>query len=205
MDARHARLSVRALETTTDTVMSRLARATLCALLGVLLAASAAHAGDDPLLAPPGRCAGDSDPSAHHRVQRLAMHCLIDAVRRRAGVRRLRSSVELRRSATYKARRIASCRTFTHTPCGDELAVPFRQAAVSRGRSWRIGEDLAWGVGSTSTPRVVLGKWLRSPPHRAVLVDPGFTRIGLRRRRVAMRGAPKGAVIWVAHLGQPAR
>jgi uncharacterized protein YkwD len=169
-----------------------------------MLVAGPAYAADDPLLAPPGHCAGDSDPSTHHRTQRLAMHCLIDALRRRARVQPLRSSADLRRSATYKARRIAACRTFTHTPCGDALAVPFRQAAVSRRRSWRIGENLAWGVGGTSTPRVVLGKWLRSPPHRAVLIDRGFSRIGLRRRRLAMQGAPQGAVIWVAHLGQPA-
>jgi uncharacterized protein YkwD len=170
----------------------------------VLLAVAPARAADDPLVAPPGTCAGDADPSAHHRVQRLAMHCLIDEVRRRARLSRLRSSAELRRSATYKARRIAACRIFTHAPCGDELARPFREAAVARSGRWRVGENLAWGVGTAATPRVVLGKWLRSPAHRAVLLDEHFDYVGLRRRRLAMHGAPRGSVIWVAHLGRPA-
>lgn len=160
---------------------------------------------DDPLLAPPGRCRGDADPDAHHRTQRLAMHCLIRHLRRERDLPRLRSSPMLRRSATYKARRIAACRTFTHHPCGDELAVPFRQAQVTRAGRWIVGEDLAWGVGEEASARAILARWLRSPSHRRVLLDRRVTHLGLRRRRLRMRGAPRGSVLWVAHLGRPAR
>ena len=183
----------------------RKACAVLCASLFALLSPTAATAADDPLLAPHGVCSGDADPYAHHRVQRLAMHCLIDQVRHRAGLPDLHASKDLRHSATYKARRIAACRVFTHAPCGDALAVPFRQADLTRVRRWTVGENLAWGVGPTATPRIVMGKWLRSPAHRAILVDPAFRFVGLRRRRLAMQGAPRGSVLWVAHLGRPAR
>ncbi len=186
-------------------------RTLVLALLLTLVAATPAAAqttapppGDDPLLAPPGRCTGDADPRAHHRTQRLAMHCLIDALRRSAGVPRLRAHATLRHSATYKARRIADCRVFSHTPCGDKLAVPFEQAQLTRTGNWEVGENLAWGVGQDATPRAILAKWLRSPSHRTVFLTRGYTHVGLRRRRLRMKGAPAGSVIWVAHLGRRA-
>jgi uncharacterized protein YkwD len=182
----------------------RAARALVGALLITSLMATAAHAAADPLLPAAGRCEGDSDPRAHHRVQRLAMHCVIDHVRLAAGLPRLVPSADLRHSATFKARRIAACRVFTHSPCGDSLAVPFQQAQLPRMRRWRVGENLAWGVGRASTAHDVVGRWLRSPAHRAVLLTEGFEYLGVRRRRLAMQGAPRGAVIWVAHLGRPA-
>jgi uncharacterized protein YkwD len=181
----------------------------LALLVAGLLAAAPAGAqerpADDPLLAPPGRCAGDADPAAHHRTQRLAMHCLLRHLRREAKRRPLRSSRTLRHSATYKARRIAACRTFTHNPCGDRLDKPFREAQLSRRNGWVVGEDLAWGVGDDATARAVVERWLASASHRAVLLDRDFSHLGLRRRRLRMRGAPVGAVLWVAHLGRPAR
>jgi len=190
-------------------------RAVLLALLLVLAASAtpaaaqqrqgpATPAQDDPLLAEPGRCRGDADPAAHHRTQRLAMHCLVRALRREAGRPRLASNAKLRHSAIYKARRIAACRVFTHTPCGDELAVPFEEAQLNRSGDWLIGENLAWGVDEEATPRAILAKWLASPSHRRVLLTGRFSHLGLRRRRLRMRGAPAGSVIWVAHLGRRA-
>jgi uncharacterized protein YkwD len=161
-------------------------------------------AADDALLAAPGTCAGDDDPEAHHRVQRLAMHCLVAHLRKAAELPRLRSNETLRRSATYKARRIAACKTFTHHPCGDKLDVPFQEAQLTREGRWVVGEDLAWGVGQDATARAILAKWLRSPSHREVLLTKSFSHLGLRRRRLKMQGAPRGAVLWVAHLGRPA-
>ena len=182
-------------------------RATICALaVSLILAAPAAALDrDDPLLAPPGTCTGDADPDAHHRTQRLAMHCLLTYLRREAELPELRSNASLRHSAIYKARRIADCKTFTHNPCGDSLAEPFRRAQVTRRGRWIVGEDLAWGKGTTATARSILEHWLGSPTHREVLLDRQFSHVGVRRRRLRMRGAPRGAVLWVAHVGRPAR
>ena len=165
--------------------------------------ASAQQEDEDPLLPPPGTCAHEDNLEAHHGLQRLAMHCLLDAVRRRAGLRRFRASVYLRHSAIYKARRIADCKVFSHYPCGDRLASSFDKAGVTRRGRWLVGENLAYGVGPDSTPREILIKWLDSPTHRAVLEDERFTHGGLRRRRLRMKGAPVGSVIWVLHVGVP--
>jgi uncharacterized protein YkwD len=168
-------------------------------------AAAASAPTDDPLLAPPGRCRGDDAAEAHHRTQRLAMHCLLEQMRRRAGLEPLRSHATLRHSATYKARRIAACKLFTHSPCGDALAVPFREARLTRTGGWRVGENLAWGVEDDATARAILRKWLGSESHRRVLLAERFGHVGVRRRRLRMDGAPVGSVIWVAHLGRRAK
>jgi uncharacterized protein YkwD len=40
-----------------------------------------------------------------------------------------------------------------------------------------FGEDLAWGTGVGA--QWVVTRWLASPPHRAVLLRPGFRRVGI--------------------------
>ena len=50
--------------------------------------------------------------------------------------------------------------------------------AVSAGALGPLfGEDLAWATGMT--PQWVVDHWLASPEHRAVLLRPGFRRVGL--------------------------
>jgi uncharacterized protein YkwD len=42
-----------------------------------------------------------------------------------------------------------------------------------------VGENLAWGTGSLGSADHVVEMWLASPEHRANLLRPGFTRVGL--------------------------
>jgi uncharacterized protein YkwD len=42
-----------------------------------------------------------------------------------------------------------------------------------------VGENLAWGVGSLASPAAIVREWLASPEHRANLLRPGFSRIGI--------------------------
>jgi uncharacterized protein YkwD len=48
-------------------------------------------------------------------------------------------------------------------------------AAGARGPLF--GEDLAWSTGITAN--WVVGTWLASPAHRAILLRPGFRRVGI--------------------------
>ena len=180
-------------------------RAVIIAVASCLLlpATAAAQWEVDVLLPPPGVCANADDATVHHGVQRRAMHCLLSELRATAALPDLRESARLRRSATYKARRIAACRYFSHFPCGDRLAVPFQRVQMTRRGGWIVGENLAYGVDQEASPRAIVEKWLRSPTHLEVLLDPDFTYVGIRRRRIRMRGAPLGSVIWVAHVGVP--
>jgi len=181
-------------------------KATALAAIVVLTLPAAAAAQEeesDPLLPPARACRGAQNVEAHFRTQRLAMHCLINLVRDRAGRRKTKSSTVLRHSATYKARRIAACKRFTHSPCGDDLSAPFHEADVTRRRPWFVGENLGWRPVEEATAYEILTGWLASPSHREVLLDRRFTHLGVRRRRLRLDDLPSGIVIWVAHLGKP--
>lgn len=174
---------------------------TLLALLPSGAAASSSAA--RRLLAPPGECPGAKDPKAHHRIQRFALQCLVRFARQIAVRPDVIESQTLRHSATRKARRIAECRTFTHNPCGDALGAQLSDVGLDR-RRWLLGENLTWGVrGYRTTAEAAVKRWLNSPTHRRILLDERFTHMGVRRRRLALKGAPRGAVLWVLHLGTP--
>ena len=46
-------------------------------------------------------------------------------------------------------------------------------------RGPRLGENLAWGVGSLAHARSIVAGWMGSPPHRANLLRPAFRRVGI--------------------------
>jgi uncharacterized protein YkwD len=46
-------------------------------------------------------------------------------------------------------------------------------------RGPQAGENLAWGSGSYAEPATIISEWLASPEHRANLLRPGWTRIGI--------------------------
>jgi uncharacterized protein YkwD len=50
--------------------------------------------------------------------------------------------------------------------------------ALAQGANGPVfGEDLAWGTAVTA--QWVVSKWLASPAHKAVLLRPGFRRVGI--------------------------
>jgi uncharacterized protein YkwD len=51
-----------------------------------------------------------------------------------------------------------------------------------------VGENLAWGSGAYASPTTVISEWLRSPEHRANLLRPSFTRIGIGASRGSFLG-----------------
>jgi uncharacterized protein YkwD len=51
------------------------------------------------------------------------------------------------------------------------------RAVAAGARGPIFGEDLAWATGLTT--QWVVDRWLASPAHRAVLLRPGFRRVGI--------------------------
>lgn len=50
------------------------------------------------------------------------------------------------------------------------------EAGYTRTRS--TGEIVFWGTGSAATPEEALDMWMQSPPHRAIILNCGFTSGG---------------------------
>jgi uncharacterized protein YkwD len=46
-------------------------------------------------------------------------------------------------------------------------------------RSWALGETIAWGSGGRATPAAIVRSWLRSPGHRAILLDGRYRDLGI--------------------------
>ena len=64
-----------------------------------------------------------------------------------------------------------------------------------------VGENLAWGTGSYATPQTVIEEWLNSPAHRANLLRPSFTRIGIGAVQGTFRGNGGSTVLTADFAG----
>jgi uncharacterized protein YkwD len=94
----------------------------------------------------------------------------MNAVRTSNHLAPLRLDVRLLRAARAHSADMMSRQYFAHG------AVAGR--AVAQGaRGPLFGEDLAWATGLTA--QWVVDHWLASPSHRAVLLRPGFRRVGI--------------------------
>ncbi|MBA3733698.1 MAG: CAP domain-containing protein [Actinobacteria bacterium] len=94
----------------------------------------------------------------------------MNAVRTGHGLAPLRLDVHLLRAARGHSADMMRRQYFAH---GSVAARALAQSA----RGPIFGEDLAWGTGVTA--QWVVNQWLASPMHRAVLLRPGFRRLGL--------------------------
>jgi uncharacterized protein YkwD len=138
--------------------------------------------------APTGNCEGDA-------LQ--VMVCLHQSARRQNGLPTLHVSVRLSGAARAKSVDVSRC-GFSHTACGH----PFEYEINRAGYRWtRVGENLAWGTGSLGRPYAIFSTWLRSPAHRANILDPAFRDLGVAVRRGDFAGRPNSAV-WVAEFAR---
>jgi uncharacterized protein YkwD len=62
-----------------------------------------------------------------------------------------------------------------------------------------FGENLAWGTGVTAT--WVVNRWLASPSHRAVLLRPGYRRVGVGYAFGTFAGRGGAAVVTADFAG----
>ena len=60
-----------------------------------------------------------------------------------------------------------------------------------------LGENLAWGSGSYAAASTVIAEWLQSPEHRANLLRPSLTRVGIGTSRGSFLGR-NGALVVTA-------
>jgi len=189
------------------------ARASTCLIVGVSLvvpvtaAADIARpvalpgvAGAAPALPSPTalassiRCRHAGARRASAAKLRRAMLCLVNRTRIAAGLAPFRGERHLARAASRHAADMGRRHYFAHVS-------PSGKGPMSRARAagWRggVGEVIAWGCGSLSTPVATLRAWLNSPPHRAILLG-NARRAGVGVKRV---GGCGGRAYWVIDVG----
>lgn len=100
----------------------------------------------------------------------------------------------VRAARDYSATLIARD-AFTHGALGPRLA---RYGA----RGPLYGENLAWGKGETASARSIVRGWLASPGHRANLLRPGWTRVGIGSRTGTFLGYSGATVVTANFAGR---
>jgi uncharacterized protein YkwD len=177
--------------------------ACLIACLALLLfpaaRADGAGRGWSGYLAPAGACSGEGG-SASQAAKVRAIRCLVNWARSRQGVRALAPNSALQRAAAMKSRAIAECGQFSHTPCGLDASAQVRATGY---RFALFGENLYAGPWGKVGPRGVVSAWLRSPAHRATLLDPGFRELGIAPVRASALLGSDESVVWTAAFGTP--
>jgi uncharacterized protein YkwD len=145
------------------------------ALVGATVACGVA------LAAPAGAQAGSES-------LQLKMLGAVNEVRTQHGLEALRGSRRLRRSARGYARWMLRAGYFGHLG---------RIRASSRFSL--LGENLAWHSGRRPRVSGTVRRWMRSPPHQALVLHPGFRWLGAGMARGRLSG--RRATAWVLHLG----
>ena len=108
--------------------------------------------------------------AAANRAERAIVR-LVNAERARYGLPRVRLSAALTRAAQAHSWNCLRYDSLSHT-----------SGRITRARS--SGEALAWSQrGAGSRARSVVNMWMRSAPHRAIVLNGKFRRIGVGRVR----------------------
>jgi uncharacterized protein YkwD len=120
---------------------------------------------------------GDASESA---LGRSAV-CLINKQRTRRGLRKLRLNSRLSEAAQRHTADMVKRNYFAHvSKSGSDVVDRLTRTGYMRGaRSWTVGENLAWGTGSRSTPREIVSAWMNSAGHRANILQRRFREIGI--------------------------
>lgn len=166
--------------------MSRV-RCTLLVLLAALVAAPAAEAKAKPKrlnVAVAAQACADADlEPAPDNLERIrdAVLCLHNQVRAQRKLPALRENARLRRAALGHSQNMVSAGFFEHTaPSGATMVDRILRAGyVRRDEGWSLGENLAWGTGSYSTPRGAIEAWMKSPGHRANVLKRSYRELGV--------------------------
>jgi uncharacterized protein YkwD len=113
----------------------------------------------------------------------------IDAFRAARGLPRLRVSGSLRKSARRYSHHLMRRGVFAHA------------ARIQASRRFRtLGEILEIHYDRRARATFAFHQWLRSPSHRAAILNSSFRWIGAGRTAGRFRG--HGATIWVVHFGR---
>jgi uncharacterized protein YkwD len=127
------------------------------------------------------RNAGASTESATNRALVNATLCVLNAHRARHDLSALRLNRKLSTAARRHSRAMVRERFFSHdSPNGASFVDRIRATGYLEGaQSWSVGENIAYGSGSRSTPRSIGRAWINSRGHRANILSGSFREIGI--------------------------
>jgi len=164
------------------------------------LPSAAAAAAGEPVARAAQACPGARAriTKAPPRKLRSALLCLVNRKRAANGLRALRLDRKLQRAAGRHARDMVERDYFAHQRDGGPDLSTRLDRAGWKGTAW--GETIAYGCGSSGSPKATLKGWMNSPPHREILLSGTYRRGGLGVGAEAPCG--DGGATWVLDVGR---
>jgi uncharacterized protein YkwD len=144
-------------------------------------------------------CPAGVGADAAPALQEQAMLCLTNLARAGVGEPPLERSADLAGSAEEKADDLLACDEFSHYACDREFTYWIREVGYLSADCWRVGENLAWGIGEYGSVRAIFGAWMHSPEHRKNILGD-YRQIGIDLE-VGSLGSLRGAHVWTQHFG----
>lgn len=171
--------------------MARRITIVLLVALGVLASAVPAQANRRPC---PGSAAlpGQASPGALASTTL----CLLNNERHARGQRRLRMNLRLSAAAISHTADMVRNQYFEHVDARGRNVVDrlLGTGYILPTVSWVVGENIAWGSGVLSSPRVIMRNWMNSPGHRRNILNRRYREIGIG----VVTGAPQAGIRGVA-------
>ena len=133
------------------------------------------------------------------RLVRGATLCLVNRERARHGEPPLHWNERLVRAAQAHTESMAFGDYFEHVgPRGETPLMRMRRTGYiySSHIGFEVGENIAWGSLWLGTPRAVVASWMRSPGHRANILDARYrdTGIGISPHTAGLSHGQSGGI-----------
>lgn len=178
----------------------------MAAGIAILTSSGCGAAGPPTTLAERDGCAGSGrlPTAATATTARAATLCLINAERTRRGLSALVTDPGLQGAAEGHSLDMARRDYFEHdTPEGVK---PWMRITRQGYQAQLVGENLAWGEADKGTPVEAMRLWMESDGHRANLLEPRYTQIGVGLAFDSPEPLPSGraAVIYTTTFGSAA-
>ena len=117
-----------------------------------------------------------------NRQARAAIRCFLDRERTQRGIGRLDNDKRLQRAAQKHTEVMVRKSCFSHE-CPGEASLEARLRSVDYLIGalirWTCGENIAYGGEHYGTPKAIVKAWMKSPPHRANILNPAFKDVGV--------------------------
>jgi uncharacterized protein YkwD len=133
--------------------------------------------------------------AAHRSSAELALLATVNSTRASFGLQPLRIDATLERAARSHSADMLQHDYFAHGAFHSRMLAFHVQGPTA-------GENLAWGSGAFGRAAVIVKEWLASPEHRANLLRPGYSRIGLGILRGSFLGYGGATVVTADFAGR---
>jgi uncharacterized protein YkwD len=131
----------------------------------------------------------------------------VNELRVERGLRPLAISGELKRAADTHSQDLLEAGVFTHdSPDGTPFSERLQRYYPQRSRVWTVGENLLMSGPVEPSSADVIAAWMKSPGHRANLLNPRWRELGVGARFSSAPGGDYGGrPTWVVTLDLGAR